>query len=310
MSTILKALDRLDREKAAEKLERPLREEVAQRHDVPRRSMLRRSLLVGALGGAALLAIGLSTVFFFARPTGPTRDEASLAPLAAVSAPVPSRPDVVTHTPPPQFRPSQESAVSRISAPPSASVVVEDSNRAPRIPDTGEGGSLTRAEVVRELPPTPPTEEVVVKAIAQPRVAVAPPSSGSGEAPARDTSVLSATALPESKAPAKAIPPQPREAPVARGEVAAPEVVAPASTPSEVSAAALPALRDVRVTRTIWHPSAERRFAYLQVSGQAAPLRVREGDLVGSVSVQTIEPSGVVFLEDGVEIRHRVGERN
>ena len=77
-----------------------------------------------------------------------------------------------------------------------------------------------------------------------------------------------------------------------------------------VATAPLPAIPDLRVARTIWHPTADRRLAYVDVSGQAGPLRVREGDAVGHLIVQKIEPWGVVFLDDGIEIRHRVGVRN
>ena len=34
-----------------------------------------------------------------------------------------------------------------------------------------------------------------------------------------------------------------------------------------------------------------------------------EGDLIGSLVVGTIQPSGVVFLRDGVEVRQPVGTR-
>ena len=43
--------------------------------------------------------------------------------------------------------------------------------------------------------------------------------------------------------------------------------------------------------------------------GPPGSLRVREGDRVGRLGVKTIEPWGVVFLDDGIEIRYRVGGR-
>jgi hypothetical protein len=87
----------------------------------------------------------------------------------------------------------------------------------------------------------------------------------------------------------------------------APDPIPLAPDPIPLAPDPIPAVRDVRVARTIWHPTAARRFAYVEVSGQVGPLRVREGDSVGRLTVGKIEPWGVIFLDDGVEIRHRVG---
>ena len=63
----------------------------------------------------------------------------------------------------------------------------------------------------------------------------------------------------------------------------------------------------VLVQRTSWHPHEERRSAMVEVDGGV--VEVREGDAVGAWVVASIEPSGVVFLRNGVEVRRRVGER-
>ena len=68
----------------------------------------------------------------------------------------------------------------------------------------------------------------------------------------------------------------------------------------------------VMVTQTIWHPRAERRVAVIERlddSEDAEPLRLREGDRIGSLQLVSIEPTGVVFAHDGVELRRRVGAR-
>jgi hypothetical protein len=68
----------------------------------------------------------------------------------------------------------------------------------------------------------------------------------------------------------------------------------------------------VLVTRTIWHPRAERRIAVverLDESGGAVSLRMREGDRVGSLELVAIEPAAVVFVHNGIELRRRVGAR-
>jgi len=64
---------------------------------------------------------------------------------------------------------------------------------------------------------------------------------------------------------------------------------------------------EVVVTRTIWHPSAERRVALVRGAGDSREREVHEGESVGSLQVLRIEPSDVVFLRQGVEIRQRVG---
>ena len=57
---------------------------------------------------------------------------------------------------------------------------------------------------------------------------------------------------------------------------------------------------------TRWHPDAARGTARVEVDGGTQ--QVKEGDALGPLVVSTIEPSGVVFTHDGVELRRRVGE--
>ena len=63
----------------------------------------------------------------------------------------------------------------------------------------------------------------------------------------------------------------------------------------------------VRVERTEWHPQVDRRVAVVKIAGRPEPLRLHEGDAVGSLVVTTIKPSGVVFDHDGVSFWRRVG---
>jgi hypothetical protein len=65
----------------------------------------------------------------------------------------------------------------------------------------------------------------------------------------------------------------------------------------------------VYVERTIWHPMAERRVAVVALEGNDQTLELHEGDAVGPLVVGKIEPSGVFFVHDGVELRRRVGAR-
>ncbi len=63
---------------------------------------------------------------------------------------------------------------------------------------------------------------------------------------------------------------------------------------------------EILVAQTVWHPRAERRLALVRISGRA-PIKLQEGDQLDLLEVDTIEPSGVAFRYDGVEIRIRVG---
>jgi len=62
------------------------------------------------------------------------------------------------------------------------------------------------------------------------------------------------------------------------------------------------------VESTRWHPASEKRSARVRVQGRKDPLELREGDAVGVLVVSEIQPSGVVFLYGGREIRRGVGE--
>ena len=66
---------------------------------------------------------------------------------------------------------------------------------------------------------------------------------------------------------------------------------------------------DVVVMRTLWHPSSDRRTALIRVDGEEGTRRMAEGDSVGGLVLLKIEPSGVVFAHDGVQIQRRVGQR-
>jgi hypothetical protein len=68
----------------------------------------------------------------------------------------------------------------------------------------------------------------------------------------------------------------------------------------------------VVVTRTTWHPDRGRRRAELEVL-QGEELRIvhmREGQFLGPLELGEIRPAGVTFLHNGVEIRRRVGSQH
>jgi len=275
MSTILKALDRLEKEKAAENRERPLREEVAEPHPLsPPRRRVGRTLWIGAGAAAASMAVGALFIYSGApirAPIGAPDElpgELLLSPLPVASAPQPG------------FFPGERRS-AQSDHPPKASGLAEESAPVARASEKPrDKPPQPRVAERRELPPAALASDV---AVVEPATRGAPLSVA-----AQETS---------------------REAPVPlRRETFSPEAREPEDEPPPaVSSAPPPALRDVRVARTIWHPTPGRRHADVEVSGQAGSLRIREGDLVGRLSVKKIEPWGVVFLDDGVEIQHRVG---
>jgi hypothetical protein len=133
-------------------------------------------------------------------------------------------------------------------------------------------------------------------------VAVAPapePSAATRATPAREAETQTAAPRPQpaaekpSKQPAKSAAVEPRKP--EPGE----------ATSSEIARAEIPGLR---VERTVWHPVAERRVALIELDQSAERREIREGDAVGPLVVSEIEPSGVVFVHEGVEMRRRIGE--
>src|SRR5262249_12781021 len=68
-----------------------------------------------------------------------------------------------------------------------------------------------------------------------------------------------------------------------------------------------PAASSLRVLRTSWHPRPEKRVAWVQAPGAAAPQAVHEGDRVEGWLVREIEPAAVVLSDGAGGIRRDVG---
>ncbi len=150
----------------------------------------------------------------------------------------------------------------------------------------GRGG---RAELAGEAAATSQTADAELPQVAPPPS----PDLVSGPPGSLPAAVATATAASESF-------PRPAAPPVdtaARREAPAVESGVRAFVPS------------VLVVRTVWHPTAERRVAEIEVEGRPELLLLHEGDAVGPLVVSEIEPSGVVFLHDKVELRRRIGTR-
>jgi hypothetical protein len=97
--------------------------------------------------------------------------------------------------------------------------------------------------------------------------------------------------------------PQPIEAkpaPVIEEEIVLEEEI---GTPEPVAGATSP----VHVERTQWHPSPDRRVAWVEVEGTTALREVREGERIGPYVVRSIEPAAVLFSEGSMRVRREVG---
>ena len=318
MSTILKALRRLEEERTA-KAERALRDQVVGPPPAAPRNRRRLLRILGACAGVALLGFGLyswrarSTVRPISIPVPAAWPHPVGSPQTARQAnPVVSKPQPALGAPAPQ-------GASPPTVVPGGETGVQGAGPAP-----GPSPAELRAAAAA-LAPAPD-----VAVVQRPPPAPNPPL-GSSEAP------RAAAANPTDAAPGAAPPPQriapppsPPE-PAADAEDAVPSSVpirlrdvdpslhspygirqesprahaasAKASRPHAAGAAA----PEVVVTRTVWHPSPERRVAMVRAAGDSQEREVHEGESVGALQVLQIEPSDVVFLRDGVEIRQRVG---
>jgi hypothetical protein len=271
MSTILKALRRLEEAKTLQ-LPRPLREQVATT-PAPR-----RGLGWIAACGAALVGVGLGAAGFIVWPqlgADPDTGRRAAAEVAAGAAATPQRAAVA----PPRV-------AAYVGTPPPAAV---DPPPATRSSGLSAAALASRVEVVERIAPPPPEPAVAVSA---------PPASPPA---AVLTAAAASEALPRPAAP-PAVEVARSEAPAVGSGRSRP----PPAAPSKLVRAFVPG---VLVVRTVWHPSAERRVAEIEVEGRPEPLVLHEGDAVGPLVVSEIEPSGVVFLHDEVELRRRVGIR-
>jgi hypothetical protein len=152
------------------------------------------------------------------------------------------------------------------------------------------------AELEVRLPPLGETLDVPLP---EPPVAVAPPAPPSEPvappAPSRSSEPAAPAVRSEPRPPP---PPQP----------AAPAVKPPPVTAKRVLAPPPPSAPEVQVERTSWHPKPERRVAWVRLEGSAATREVHEGDALGTLVVKEIRPSAVVFLHGADELQRRVGE--
>lgn len=271
MSTILKALRRLEEEKAAG-APRELREEVAALPPAFSRS---RSRLW--LPGAALLGLlGVAGAWW---GLAPRSEGEAIGPVAQVQERV--RPP---ETPTPPAAPE----IPTLPVLPTLPVFPELRPAPPQ----GEVAGLPSQAFASRV-------EVVNRPAAKPRIPLEEPAAPMLDAPPAPEPPL-ANALPApGTRPAASASTDPAPKTAASTE----PVPAPQPTPPS-DAQSVPALR---VERTLWHPRPDRREAVIVVDG-GSPRRIREGEVVDGTLVSEIQPSGVVFERDGETLRRGVGD--
>lgn len=155
---------------------------------------------------------------------------------------------------------------------------------APRAETVGARPLPTPAPVAAAPVPVSGKVKVVSAAAAE----LAPTTEASSQLPGKATALAREKVEPESPAVAPArvqdVPPPP-----------------PASLASDSMLKAM-------VLRTVWHPDASRRLAYLSEDGSPSEIEFEEGDLWQGWRLVEIKLSGVAFERQGVRRYLRVGQ--
>jgi hypothetical protein len=289
VSTILKALKRLDEERRADAAPKTLEEQVlggGARREAARRPNKR----IAVLASVGLGLIGGAAYWIATRAPEPP-------PAAAPQA---------------QHRPTGATAAAIARAPrealpqpgaPLTGTAVDAGVREQLVPEpvrgaaSGAAGGVLPAAghqpepgVSGEIPPETRLAEQRARAEALRRLA----AQRASEQPATAGPLVTTSAAPRAGTEE---PETPREVAVARSEPAS-------ETPPAPTASALPTLA---VERTQWHPAAEKRVAWVRATGETRELR--EGDVIEGAIVREIRPSSVLFSFEGAELRRGVGER-
>lgn len=250
MSTILKALRRLEEQKSAAK-PRPLRDEVVL---VPARRRSRRGLAVAVAAAFAFALVGGGLVWLFNR--------APLEGAAQIEASAPA-PDVAAA--PESVLAAEQARTTEVTV--SSPAPIEGAEQPPTVP----------------VPASPPDFAVV-----RPGTQEQPEQVAAPLAPAAAEYGEAAVERPSDAEPMPEVEPDFVDADVPTARVARSQ-------------------SPVRVERTLWHPSPERRVAWVEVEGVTALREVREGERVGPYIVREIEPAAVRFANGSVELRREVG---
>jgi len=249
------------------------------------------------------LALGASLLYWWSRDqqTGAT-SHAAAAPTPAPVAPV-TPPTSLTELPPVPVGPPAVAAQPAAPAP--APVVAAPEPVAAVAAAPPPAAFASPVEVVALPAPAPAVEpEPVAPALqndAPPARGEVPPYDFRAREARKTAAATASSATPQAAAAGRASESTRAEAPPARAATTRRQ-----ESPPRVARTIVP---DVRVSSTVWHPQRDRRIATVTLAG-GAPKELHEGDAIGPLVVSLIEPSGVVFVHDGVELRRRVGAKN
>jgi len=102
-------------------------------------------------------------------------------------------------------------------------------------------------------------------------------------------------------------------APITKSPAPSPEPLAKTPAPIAPETASVKehtsrGLPDVTVVHTAWHPRPDRRSAKIRLLKTNETLSLKEGDAVGGLVIREISPSAVLFLSGEIEVRLRVGQ--
>jgi hypothetical protein len=302
VSTILKALQRLEDEKSAN-VERSLNEQVVARRPPP--DPERRGLRIGAIAIGGLVVAAAALLFWFTRKD-PAVEVAMESPPPA-AAPVAAQQQVAAEKPNrrPSARPATAARAQQESSEVEVSPVVEVVKRldGPPADSAAPAAPPKRAASPVQAGAERPARRPGARKPAQPKPAPEQVANAKSAA---------ATQISGNSAPAKPVP-----APPAPVEIAA---VAPKPAATAESASTRAAIREpeheviqraklptLSVEKTIWHPDADRRVAVVKLIDAKEILRLKEGDAVGTLVVKVIKPGSVLFSHDGIEVVYNVG---
>jgi hypothetical protein len=344
VSTILKALQRLEDEKSAD-AGRSLDEQVVARRPPP--DPERRGLKIGAvaIGG---LAVAAAAFLFWLTREEPAAEVAMEPPPPATAPETAAKTKVAAEKPrrEPSARPAPAARAQGDSSEVEISSVVEvvqyldappaDSAAPAASPERAASRVKVGAERPARRSSANKPDPLVARGAAESRTA--PEQVANAKPPATEISENSAPVKPAPAPPAPVevavVAAKPAPAPPAPVEVAAVAVKPAPAPPAPVEVAAVAAkpaltaasasfptaireseqrivqrakLPTLSVKKTIWHPDAYRRVAVVKLTDTEEVLRLKEGDAVGPLVVQTINPSSVLFNHDGVEITYNVG---
>jgi hypothetical protein len=304
LSTILDALKKLQREKAAQSPSRDLRGSVATETSWPRPR--RRRGIGGALVWVALLALvagggwwayasgsvgSLVARLGSASADGDATGGASEAELEAlerelraaeervVEPPVATPPVVAPPAAPAQETPEMTAERARLEA------VIAQAREAQESQQRAEAAAAA-SRIAAEAAPPPPVPAPVEPAPPEPAPRAAPAPPVEETPPPAPVAKPAPTSRPKAAAKPKA---EPKPKAAAAKSAPAPKPKPAPEQPSTPSAVAFPT---VSVERIRWHPIPERRVASLRFEQQNAP-EAHEGDIVAGVLVYRIDPGAV-----------------